>query len=91
MPIKDYTNMRQDLHEAINTAIRTNDGDILGITGWVLIAETTLANKRELLAISGDVVGDRDVPPWTLKGWLGEVLEEVWFYFGFKDDEEDED
>lgn len=79
----EFKELRAELHEAINLAITKYNPEATGVTGWILIAEQSVdaGKRRNLLGISGDVIGENDIPPWTARGWLEEVLEDAWDYF----------
>lgn len=90
----DYATVRKDLHDKIHEAITDSNDEITGITGWILIVESAYGpKKRSLLSISGDILGDVDIPTWTARGWLDEVSENIDYFLGpdFRDDDEDEE
>lgn len=88
----NYKAVRRELHDSINAALLGADSGITGVTGWILIAEAAYGpNSRSLIAIAGDVIGDNDIPPWTARGWLDEINEDVGYYLGPDPGEDDED
>lgn len=83
-----FVDLRRRLHEAINDVIKEamaveNEPPPMGVTGWILIAEyTSGSDQRNLLAISGDIVGGSDLPHWTARGWIETIGDDISFYLG---------
>lgn len=91
----DYKAIRKRVHDEICSAVPEESEGVIGVTGWVLILETTHEDGvRGLFAVAGDTFGERDLTPWHARGMLQEVSEDIDYYIGpdvRNDDEEDDD
>lgn len=90
----DFSAIRTRLHKEISNIIVEESETITGVTGWILVVESAHGQaNRSLYAISGDIIGDNDLPIWTARGWLDEISDNAELYLGPDPDwgEEDDD
>ena len=80
-PNENYDQIREDMHENIADTFKENT-EHEAVTGWILLVETRDSDgDRVFHAVSADIFGDRDLAPWTARGWLDEASDGVYEFF----------